>query len=216
MNSSAPPEPIFLPLGDGALLIRFADRLSDAANVAAIALAQRLAADLPEGVEEVAAGLVSVQLRLRPGVDFMRLCGELRLRMSQGSVPVAGLLREVSVNFDGEDLPEVAALVGFSTDAFIARHNQAPLRVLATGFAPGFVYCGFHGDELVVPRREIVRPLVPAGTVLFAAGQTAIAATPIRTGWHVIGRTMFQNFDPLKEPPTVLGAGDEIRFTAAA
>jgi inhibitor of KinA len=89
------------------------------------------------------------------------------------------------------------------------------MRVLATGFAPGFVYCGFHARDLVVPRREQVRPLVPAGTVLFAAGQTAIAATPVRTGWHVIGRTAFQNFDPKSDPPTTLKAGDTIRFTVA-
>lgn len=54
-----------------------------------------------------------------------------------------------------------------------------PLRVLATGFAPGFVYCGLHPDDLSVPRREAIRPMVPAGTVLFAAGQTAIAATDL-------------------------------------
>ena len=54
--------------------------------------------------------------------------------------------------------------------------------------------------------------MVPAGTVLFAAGQTAIAATPIRTGWHVVGRTQFQNFDPSAEPPTRLAPGDEVSF----
>jgi allophanate hydrolase subunit 1 len=48
--------------------------------------------------------------------------------------------------------------------------------------------------------------------VLFAAGQTAIAATPIRTGWHVIGRTAFQNFDPQRSPPTRLSAGDLVQF----
>ena len=87
--------------------------------------------------------------------------------------------------------------------------------MLATGFAPGFVYCGFHEAELALVRREHVRPLVEAGAVLFAAGQTAIAATPIRTGWHIIGRTAFQNFDALAAPPTRLSAGDLIRFEEA-
>ena len=48
-----------------------------------------------------------------------------------------------------------------------------------------------------------------------AAGQTAIAATSIRTGWHVIGQTEFQNFDPGREPPTLLRAGDAVRFTVS-
>jgi KipI family sensor histidine kinase inhibitor len=205
-----------LPLGDAALLVRFADSLSDAANRAAIAFAARLEADPPEGIEEIAPGLVSVLLRVRPGADLWRLSGELRLRM--GAVDEAPLGREhsIAITFDGEDVPEVASLTGLSPDAFVEHHNAAPLRVLATGFAPGFVYCGFHDRALVVPRREQVRPMVAAGTVLFAAGQTAIAATPIRTGWHIIGRTSFQNFDAKTDPPTLLAAGDTVRFVVAA
>lgn len=206
------PIPTLLPLGDRALLVRFAETLSDAANLAAIDLARRLAADLPEGVAEVAPGLVSVLLRLHPTADHGRVRGEVMLRLGAPAAAVPGSGHDVAIVFDGEDLGEVAGLAGLSVAEFIRRHNGAPLRVLATGFAPGFVYCGFHSPELVVPRRETVRPRVEAGTVLFAAGQTAIAATPIRTGWHVIGRTAFQNFDPSREPPTRLAAGDAIRF----
>jgi inhibitor of KinA len=34
------------------------------------------------------------------------------------------------------------------------------------------------------------------------------------TGWHVIGRTAFANFDPAGEPPTQLAAGDVVTFEA--
>ena len=105
--------------------------------------------------------------------------------------------------------------VGLSVAAFIDRHNRRRLRVLATGFAPGFVYCGFHEAELQLPRRDSIRTNVPAGTVLFAAGQTAVAATSIRTGWHVIGRTAFQNFYAQRVPPTILVSGDEVQFEVA-
>jgi KipI family sensor histidine kinase inhibitor len=207
--------PAILPLGDCAVLVRFADTLSAEANREAIAFAARLDADVPEGVEEVAPGLVSVLLRTRPDVDFWRLSGELRLRM-EGSHE-ARPSREVAIPvvYDGDDLMEVCSKLKLAPGNFVVRHGGTPLRVLATGFAPGFVYCGFHSPLMVVPRREQVRPTVPAGTVLFAAGQTAIAATPIRTGWHVIGRTTFQNFDPSASPPTRLAPGDTIRFTVA-
>jgi KipI family sensor histidine kinase inhibitor len=211
----APPVPTLLPLGDHGLLVRYGDRLSDAANLAAIALARELADDLPEGVAEIGPGLVSVLLRLRPEAEFAKVRGELMLRLGRPARRAEVAQHEIGISFDGEDLAEVAELLGLAPEAFVRRHNGAPLRVLATGFAPGFVYCGFHDDKLVVPRREAVRPMVPAGTVLFAAAQTAIAATPIRTGWHVIGRTTFQNFDPSMSPPTRLSAGDEIRFVAA-
>lgn len=207
--------PTIRPLGDSAVLVRFADTLSEEANRQAIAFAAALDADVPEGVEEIAPGLVSVLLRTRPGADLWRLSGELRLRMGEPGEAPDGAQHEIAISFDGEDLSEVARLAGTDVAGFVRQHNARPLRVLATGFAPGFVYCGFHDEALVVPRREQVRPMVPAGTVLFAAGQTAIAATPIRTGWHVIARTTFQNFDPKREPPTILGAGDTVRFTVA-
>ena len=108
----------------------------------------------------------------------------------------------------------VATALGMGASDFVAAHNAKPLRVLATGFAPGFVYCGLHAERLVLPRRTSVRPSVPAGSVLFAAGQTAIAATEMPTGWHVIGHTDFRNFDPAGEPPTRLGAGDVVTFEA--
>lgn len=204
-----------LPLGDRAVIVRFAETLSDNANRRAISFAAKLNDDPPDGVEEVAPGLVSVLVRTRPGVDFWRLSGELRLRLADEPV-VDGGRHTIAIRFDGEDLEDVAALTGMPVEAFIERHNARALRVLATGFAPGFVYCGFHDEALIVPRRERVRPMVPAGTVIFAAGQTAIAATPIRTGWHVIGRTGFRNFDPARTPPTELSAGDTVRFASEA
>ena len=207
--------PTIMPLGDAAVLVRFGDSLSEAANRRAIAFAARLDADMPEGVEEIAPGLVSVLLRTRPGTDLWRLSGELRLRIEERPVAPIGNNWSIPVVFDGEDLMEVCGRLKLAPGAFVVRHNGTPLRVLATGFAPGFVYCGFHNPAMVVPRREQVRPMVPAGTVLFAAGQTAITATPIRTGWHVIGRTIFQNFDPDETPPTAFAPGDTVEFTVA-
>ena len=211
-----PPVPTLMPLGDRALLVRFAETLSDRANLAAIDLARQLSDDLPDGVAEVAPGLVSVLLRLAPDAEFARVRGEVMLRLGRSADTQPRSRHEIAIIFDGEDLPEVAGLLKLAPAEFVTRHNTGPLRVLATGFAPGFVYCGFHPADLTVPRREVVRPMVLAGTVLFAAGQTAIAATPIRTGWHVIGRTEFQNFDPSRLPPTTLSAGDEIHFVAVS
>lgn len=209
-------KPTLVPLGDRALLVRFGDSLSEAANRAAIAAADLLTRTPPLGVAEVAPGLVSVLLRYGPGIDFRTLSAEVSLVLSGTEADdVGGASVSVEIEYDGEDLLEVAAKLRMPPEGFVARHGEGSLRVLATGFAPGFVYCGFHTRDLVVPRREAVRPMVPAGTVLFAAGQTAIAATPIRTGWHVIGRTKFQNFSTAGNPPTRLRAGDTVRFVPA-
>ncbi len=209
--------PTLLPLGDRAVLVRYATTLSAATNEAAVEAARTLEALPPAGVVEIAPGLVSVLLRYAEGTDYRRLCGEIALLLGpQADTPREPTTHEIGIAFDGDDLAGVAALLELAPVEFIARHNAMPLRVLATGFAPGFVYCGFHPDDLSVPRREAIRPMVPAGTVLFAAGQTAIAATPIRTGWHVIGKTAFRNFDPTANPPTTLAPGDLVQFGVAS
>lgn len=209
--------PLILPLGDRGLLVRFGETLSDAANRAAIDFARRIEAAAIPDVVEVVPNLISVLVRYEPTkLTFDRLAGEIKLLAPAADDSIAaGVRHAVAVSFDGEDLEEVAELVELPVADFIRAHNAAPLRVLATGFAPGFVYCGMHPEALAVPRRAAVRRQVPAGTVLFAAGQTAITSTPIPTGWHVIGHTGFRNFDPAAEPPSAVRAGDSIEFEVA-
>ena len=208
--------PLVLPLGDAALLIRFASQLSDDANRAAIAFAARLESDPPQGVLEIAPNLVSVLLRYDPEqISFAGLTGELQLRLGDEMSPRSGAEHLVPVRYGGDhgpDFDEVAEALGLSREELIEKHSAEPLRVLATGFAPGFVYCGFHSEALALPRRRSVRARVETGSVLFAAGQSAICATSIPTGWHVIGRTEFRNFDSAQRPPTVLSPGDKVRF----
>lgn len=212
--------PTLLPIGDSALLVRFGTALSEPANRAATALAAQLAVEPLDGVNEIVTNLVSVLLRYDPLVTpLAQLSGELRLRLYGGkrTPPSPATRHRIEVLFgreDGPDLEQVAQTLGLTTENFIEAHNASRLRVLATGFAPGFVYCGFHPQPLHVPRRADVRRSVPSGSVLFAAGQTAIASTSIPTGWHVIGRTSFRNFDPSSNPPTFLRAGDQVVFEA--
>ncbi|WP_171015819.1 carboxyltransferase domain-containing protein [Devosia sp. FKR38] len=213
------PVPTIVPLGDASLLVRFGTTLTEPANRAAIALARLLARDPVPDVDEVMPNLVSVLLRFDPlRASPAQIAGELRLRLfalsdSDVEQPTHWT---IPAHFDGPDLDDVATALDLSRAAFIAAHNSRKLRVLATGFAPGFVYCGMHADALVLPRRTSVRPMVPAGTILFAAGQTAITATPLPTGWHVLGHTDFANLNLAATPPTRLSAGDTIQFTVAA
>lgn len=214
------PMPTLGPLGDQAILIRFGSELNDTANRCAAACARRLRTRPPAGVLEIAAQPVSVLVRYDARrTPFETLAGELRLLLAtlQPEAADTGRRQRLRVRFGGEsgpDLEHVATMLGVSREGFIHAHNAAPLRVLSTGFAPGFVYCGLHAPELHLPRRRELRSSVPPGTLLFAAGQTALTATPVPTGWHVIGRTEFRNFDPLTVPPTRLEVGDAITFEA--
>jgi KipI family sensor histidine kinase inhibitor len=214
------PTPRLMPLGDSALLVRFSERIDDAATSAVVSLAHAARDARIRGVVEIVPNLVSVLLRYDPGsVRFEDLAGEVRLLVLHTEAPVgAGAAHIITIRFggsDGPDLEDAAKLLGMSSDTFIARHNARPLRVLATGFAPGFVYCGLHGEDMRLPRRSAIRDRVPPGSVLFAAGQTALTSTTIPTGWHIIGRTDFSNFNTAENPPTRLRAGDHVTFEAA-
>lgn len=216
---STPSVPRLLPLGDRGLLVRMGDSLDLGANEKATALAFKLQARRMPGVTEIVPNLVSVLVRYDPdAIAFSTLAGEVRLLIgiTDDAAPEMRTHR-ISVRYGGDegpDLDTVADLLDMSPEAFVSAHHASALRVLAVGFAPGFLYCGMHPQNLVIKRRQDVRPKVPAGSVLFAAGQTAIAATPLPTGWWVIGRTGFVNFDPDESPPTRARAGDAIVFTA--
>lgn len=211
--------PSLVLLGDQAMLVRFASRLDDPANQRALGFVATLRDDPIIGVVETVPSLVSVLLRYDPEVIGPgHLAGEIRLRLSQDAPELRARQHVIGARFggdDGPDLDEVCERLNLSREAFIVRHNAQPLRVLTTGFAPGFVYCGFHDETMYLPRRTEVRPQVPMGSLLFAAGQSAITATEVPTGWHVIGHTTLRNFDPTQDPPTQLKPGDFISFGPA-
>ncbi len=80
----------------------------------------------------------------------------------------------IEVRYGGEagpDLEEVAHRLRLSQDEVVRLHQAAEYTVLATGFAPGFVYLGPLPHELKLPRREDPRISVPAAPTPFVIGQ---------------------------------------------
>ncbi|HEY3523956.1 MAG TPA: 5-oxoprolinase subunit PxpB [Candidatus Limnocylindrales bacterium] len=113
---------------------------------------------------------------------------------------------------DGEDLEAVAAATGLSPERVIDMHATTEYEVYFLGFAPGFAYLGVLPEALAVPRRASPRARVPAGSVAIAERQTAIYPVETPGGWHLIGRTDTRLWDPHRDPPALLAAGDRVRF----
>ena len=80
------------------------------------------------------------------------------------------------------------------------------------GFIAGFPYLGEVADEIATPRLETPRLKVPAGSVGIAEKQTGIYPYEAPGGWQIIGRTPLRLFDPSKQPPALLKAGDVVTF----
>jgi KipI family sensor histidine kinase inhibitor len=118
----------------------------------------------------------------------------------------------IPVRYDGADLDAVAAATHLSTTEVIARHAARLYTVDLLGFVPGFAYLSELDASLQLPRRSDPRPRVPAGSVAIAASQTAVYPLDTPGGWHIIGRTEAVLFDPGREPPALLRAGDTVRF----
>jgi KipI family sensor histidine kinase inhibitor len=118
----------------------------------------------------------------------------------------------IPVQYDGIDLDTVAAATGLSVGEVVERHAGRAYTVDLLGFVPGFAYLSELDPALQLPRRAEPRPRVPAGSVAIAAAQTAVYPLDTPGGWHIIGRTETVMFDPERDSPALLRAGDTVRF----
>lgn len=212
-----------LPLGPDGALVRFADRLSEPANRAALAYRAAIEDDGIAGVVETASSLTSVFVRFRPD-RVTRAALEARLHDTltgrdwlSAKLPEGRTLWHIPAVFEGPhapDLEAVASAIGRDPDDAIAELSGTPLRVLALGFAPGQPYLGFLPDHWNLPRRTEVTPEVPRGAVVVAVRQAIPFANPAPTGWWQIGQTAFRCHDPAADPALPLRPGDEVRFRA--
>jgi inhibitor of KinA len=118
----------------------------------------------------------------------------------------------IPVEYDGPDLDAVAAATRLSTSEVISLHTAREYTVDLLGFVPGFAYLSELDPLLQLPRRAEPRPRVPAGSVAIAASQTGVYPLDTPGGWHIIGHTGTAMFDPGRDPPALLRAGDTVRF----
>ncbi|WP_209672212.1 5-oxoprolinase subunit B family protein [Amycolatopsis magusensis] len=174
-----------------------------------------LAADPPEGVEEVVPAARTVLVRFDPGrTTFERLVEQLSGRPLEPSPSHHGDELVVPVRYDGEDLAEVASATGLTEAEVVERHTGAEYRVAFCGFAPGFGYLTGLDPLLHLPRRSNPRVRVPAGAVAVAGEYAAVYPHPSPGGWHLLGHTPLAVWDTEREPPNLLAPGTTVRFTA--
>ena len=112
----------------------------------------------------------------------------------------------------GPDLQFVADFHHIATTDVIAHHLEPTYRVYMIGFTPGYPYLGELPDEIVTPRRETPRTIVPKGSVGIAQRQTGIYSVESPGGWQIIGWTPIELFDPKSRSPSLLTMGDRVRF----
>jgi len=203
------------PLGDAALLCELPAPATLAQQQKIWALA-REARQWP-AVHEVLPGMNNLTLLFDPlQVDAAELEIQVLAAWPQlDAAAVDGRTVEIPVAYGGEhgpDLGEVAAHTGLTPAEVVRRHSAGEYVVYLLGFLPGFAFMGGLAPELATPRRAEPRTAVPARSVGIGGAQTGIYPLVSPGGWQLIGRTRLTLFDPTAEEPTLLRAGDRVRF----
>lgn len=216
-------DPEIRTAGFDGFLVSFGDRLSEAANRAALAFRDAVDRAGWDGVEETSASLVSTYLRFDPlaqGHDKMQAALEELLTSRDwyaAALPGGRRLWHVPTVYGTDlapQLEEAASAAGLSVDDAIASISKTRVRVQTIGFAPGQPYLGELPPAWDVPRQKTLTEKIPVGAVAVAIRQLVLFSVSTPTGWRHVGQTAFRLFRPDTDQPFVLRSGDEVLFEA--
>lgn len=208
----------YLPAGDRAVSIELGDAISPEINRRVRSLFLSIEKQAISGVVDLVPSYRSVLVYYDPlRVTYPDLEASLRAveaGMEEAPVRAPNVL-EVPTLYGGEygpDLGYVAEHNGLTAEEVVRIHSGTDYLIYMMGFTPGFTYLGGMSDRIATPRLETPRTAIPAGSVGIAETQTGVYPVESPGGWRLIGRTPLRLFDPRREPPVVVGAGDYLRF----
>ena len=225
-----------IPLGDSSLIVRVREEFEDAPESTldeVLRVFHQLRKAAIPGVIELAPAYTSIAIFFDPitvakssgrsdGL-FNWLAARIRAAVAGGVDPgrrVKGRrsdvrIVEIPVCYDPEfapDMDDVVRHTKISGDRIVELHSTAEYRVACIGFVPGFTFLAGLPKKLATPRRPTPRKEIPPGSVGIGGTQTGIYPLRSPGGWNLIGRTPLKLFDPTKDPPALLCAGDRVRF----
>lgn len=211
-------QPSVIPLGDRALTIGMPDGDGVSARDRVRCLLRAIHTSVPAGVTGIVPALRSITLHYDPArVSFATLARHLadavdalvitpEPRRDPVVIPVC-----YGAAF-GPDLDDVASAHGVTAEAIVDWHTAPRYTVAMIGFLPGFPYLDGLPTALHTPRRSTPRTAVPAGSVGIGGSSTGVYPFVSPGGWHLIGRTPLTLFAARRDPPSLLSAGDAVRF----
>jgi inhibitor of KinA len=221
--------PKIFPLGESAVVVEFAREISEQANDRTIAFADHLNSHPFKGLIEAVPAYSSATVHFDLSavttafpeftVAFDAVCYFVgpSLSLAVGQTKQTRNIVEIPATFSnvsGLDLENVAATCEMSVDEVIRCFTKITYRVFMIGFLPGFAYMGEVDEQIRVPRRSQPRTRVPQGSVAIAGPQCGVYPFETPGGWNVIGHTDVEFFLPHADRPSLLQAGDLVRFVA--
>ncbi|REK74869.1 5-oxoprolinase subunit PxpB [Paenibacillus paeoniae] len=225
----------FLPLGDSSVLIRKGTTIDKGTHRWIMSVMQLLEAQRFDGMIECVPAFASIAVHYDPLVVWrsrslqekghasvyetvckrLEQCLSLLSEKEDNRLPERVVTIPVCYGGDyGPDLQEVAEHCGLSAEEVVSLHTSGSYSVYMIGFAPGFPYLGGMPPSIAAPRHKTPRIVIPAGSVGIAGAQTGVYPLATPGGWQLIGRTPLPLFRPDQQIPSLLEAGDHVRFEA--
>ncbi|MDR0467052.1 MAG: 5-oxoprolinase subunit PxpB [Deltaproteobacteria bacterium] len=212
--------PKYLGSGEKCLVVEFSDGIDRQANIRLQSLRRTLEQRRIPGMLELAPAYSSLSIHHNPLIlsrDELIPLVEEALRANVVGESTQKRILTLPVAYGGGHGPDMETVVrhtGFSEEEVVRRHTAVDCYCFMLGFTPGFGYLGGMDPALETPRLATPRTHIPAGSVGIAGKQTGAYSIDSPGGWRLIGRTPLKLFDPEAENPTLLEAGDWIRFRA--
>ena len=207
-----------LTAGDSSLLIEFGKEISTEINQRITATVQLMKEQHIEGVVDIIPAFCSLLINYDPRViryDELKSRMKDLLKMDIKTEAGRKKVYEIPVCYGGEygpDLENIAKHAGISQEEVIQIHSSKDYLIYMLGFLPGFTYLGGLDERIHTPRLANPRLKISAGSVGIGGSQTGIYPMDSPGGWQLMGMTPVKTYDPDREVPILVEAGDYIRF----
>jgi len=208
----------FLPAGDLAVSVEFAEEISVEVNTRVRALEFLIRQKGLTGVLETVPTFRSLLVYYDPhAVGYEALCEAIAELAPQASTAVLPPARTVELPccYDTElglDLEAAAKRLRLPVDELVRLHSAAEYLVYFIGFTPGLPYMAGMPERIHLPRLETPRTKVPAQSVGIGATQCCIYSVESPGGYWILGKTPLRLYDPEAPDPVLLRPGDRVRF----
>ena len=211
-------KPLFFPAGDMALVAELGNAITPEINRRVRSLTDALEQGGIPGVFDFLPTYRSVLVYYDPLAttsEKVQSAIEHLLDNAEEAGACARHIVHIPTLYGGDMGPDIAFVAlhnGIDEQEVVNIHSGADYLVYMMGFSPGFAYLGGLDERLATPRLQSPRTEIPSGAVGIAETQTGVYPMASPGGWQLIGRTPLKLFDPTRERPVLLSAGDYVRF----
>ncbi|HHW03602.1 MAG TPA: 5-oxoprolinase subunit PxpB [Thermoanaerobacterales bacterium] len=209
--------PRILPAGDKAVVVEYGNEISEECNKKVLNLYNALMKRDITGIVSMIPTYRSLLIKYEPlRITVDNLAALIAKCDTSTSVEeFKPKIIEIPVAYGGDfgpDLDYVAKYHDMTPEEVIKIHTESAYRIYMLGFTMGFAYLGGMSEKIATPRLEKPRTEIPAGSVGIAGSQTGIYPIASPGGWRLIGKTPVKLYDPYREKPILLEAGNYIKF----